>query len=68
MLPLNFDRVTFKAIANIDVLWLKKRTLMRAFEVEHTTAIYSGCYVWQRLLALISQTCDIMLHIVAAGA
>lgn len=51
-LPLNFDRVTFKTIENIDVLWLKKRTLVRAFEVEHTTAIYSGLLRMADLLAL----------------
>ncbi len=63
-LPLNFDRVTFKTIENIDVLWLKKRTLVRAFEVEHTTAIYSGLLRMADLLAL-QPNIDIKLHIVA---
>lgn len=63
-LPLNFDRVTFKTIENIDVLWLRKRTLVRAFEVEHTTAIYSGLLRMADLLAL-QPNIDIKLHIVA---
>lgn len=63
-LPLNFDRVTFKTIENIDVLWLKKRALVRAFEVEHTTAIYSGLLRMADLLAL-QPNIDIKLHIVA---
>ncbi len=63
-LPLNFDRVTFKTVENIDVLWLKKRTLVRAFEVEHTTAIYSGLLRMADLLAL-QPNIDIKLHIVA---
>jgi hypothetical protein len=63
-LPPKFDRVTFKTIENIDVLWLKKRTLVRAFEVEHTTAIYSGLLRMADLLAL-QPNIDIKLHIVA---
>ena len=27
---------------NIDVLWLKEETILGAFEIEHTTLIYSG--------------------------
>lgn len=41
-LPLNFDDTTLKTIEQIDVLWLKGRAITRAFEVEHTTSIYSG--------------------------
>ena len=65
-LPLNYDRVTFKTIENIDVLWLKKKRLVRAFEVEHTTAIYSGLLRMADLLAL-QPNIDIKLHIVAPG-
>jgi hypothetical protein len=63
-LPLNYDRVTFKTIENIDVLWLKKKRLVRAFEVEHTTAVYSGLLRMADLLAL-QPNIDIKLHIVA---
>jgi hypothetical protein len=41
-LPLNYDDTTLKTIEQIDVIWLKNHSIVRAFEVEHTTAIYSG--------------------------
>ena len=62
-LPLNYDQVTIKTIAQIDVLWLKKRSIVRAFEVEHTTSIYSGLLRMADLLAL-QPNMDIKLHIV----
>lgn len=37
ILPLNYDETTIKTIEQIDVIWLKKRSIVRAFEVEHTT-------------------------------
>src|SRR5262249_17625519 len=40
-LPLNHENTTLRTIEQIDVLWLKKRSILRAFEVEHTTSIYS---------------------------
>lgn len=63
-LPLNYDEVTLKTIEQIDVLWLKKRSIVRAFEVEHTTSIYSGILRMADLLAL-QPNMDIKLHIVA---
>lgn len=33
---------TRRIVQNIDVLWLRKDTIVRAFEVEASTAIYSG--------------------------
>lgn len=62
-LPLNYDTTTLKTIENIDVLWLKGRSMARAFEVEHTTAIYSGILRMADLLAL-QPNMDIRLHIV----
>ncbi len=62
-LPLNYDNTTLKTIENIDVLWLKGRSMARAFEVEHTTAIYSGILRMADLLAL-QPNMDIRLHIV----
>ncbi|MDQ4042589.1 MAG: hypothetical protein M3118_02055, partial [Actinomycetota bacterium] len=47
-----------------DVLWLKGRAITRAFEVEHTTSIYSGILRMADLLAL-QPNMDIRLHIVA---
>ena len=63
-LPLNYDEATLRTIENIDVLWLRGRSIVRAFEVEHTTAIYSGLLRMADLLAL-QPNMDIKLHIVA---
>jgi hypothetical protein len=63
-LPLNYDSTTLRTIENIDVLWLKGRSMARAFEVEHTTAIYSGILRMADLIAL-QPNMDIRLHIVA---
>lgn len=64
LLPLNYDEVTNKTIEQIDVLWLNKRFIVRAFEVEHTTSIYSGILRMADLLAL-QPNMEIKLHIVA---
>jgi hypothetical protein len=37
-LPLNYDDTTLHTIERIDVLWLRGRSIKRAFEVEHTTS------------------------------
>jgi hypothetical protein len=63
-LPLNYDDVTLKTVERIDVLWLKGRSIRRAFEVEHTTSIYSGLLRMADLLAL-QPNMDIRLPIVA---
>jgi len=63
-LPLNYDDTTLKTIEQIDVLWLKGRAIKRAFEVEHTTSIYSGILRMADLLAL-QPNMDIHVHIVA---
>ena len=63
-LPLNYDEITLKTIEQIDVLWLKGRSIRRAFEVEHTTSVYSGILRMADLLAL-QPNMDIRLHIVA---
>jgi predicted RNA-binding protein len=63
-LPLNYDETTLKTIEQIDVLWLRGRAIKRAFEVEHTTSVYSGILRMADLLAL-QPNMDIRLHIVA---
>ncbi len=63
-LPLNFDNTTIYTIEQIDVLWLKRSAIFRAFEVEQTTAVYSGLLRMADLLAL-QPNIDIRLHIVA---
>ena len=64
VLPLNYDDTTLRTVEQIDVLWLKGRSMARAFEIEHTTAIYSGLLRMADLLAL-QPNMDIRLHIVA---
>lgn len=64
VLPLNYDETTIKTIEQIDVIWLRRRAIVRAFEVEHTTSIYSGILRMADLLAL-QPNMDIKLHIVA---
>jgi len=63
-LPLNYNDTTIRTVEQIDVLWLKGRAMARAFEIEHTTAIYSGLLRMADLLAL-QPNMDIRLHIVA---
>jgi hypothetical protein len=63
-LPLNYDETTLDTIERIDVLWLKGRSIVRAFEVEHTTAMYSGLLRMADLISL-QPNMAIKLHIVA---
>jgi len=63
-LPLNYNNAVMKTVENIDVLWLKRGSIIRAFEVEHTTSIYSGILRMADLLALLPNI-NIKLHIVA---
>ena len=37
-----FEENTRRIVHNIDVLWLKKNVILKAFEIEATTMIYSG--------------------------
>lgn len=67
VLPLNYDEVTLNTVEQIDVLWMKGRSIVRAFEVEHTTAVYSGILRMADLLAL-QPNMDIRLHLVAPEA
>jgi hypothetical protein len=66
-LPMNYDDTTLKTIENIDVLWLHGRSIARAFEVEQTTAVYSGILRMADLLAL-QPNMDIKLHLVAPSS
>ncbi|WP_459204763.1 hypothetical protein ACQVRY_10130 [Ralstonia pseudosolanacearum] len=63
-LPLSYDPTTMKTIEQIDVLWLRRRSIVRAFEVEHTTSVYSGLLRMADLVAL-QPNIHIKLHIVA---
>jgi hypothetical protein len=63
-LPLNYDIATLDTIEQIDVLWLNRRAIVGAFEVEHTTAVYSGLLRMADPLAL-QPNMDTRLCIVA---
>lgn len=64
-LPLSYDKTTQSAISLIDVIWIKNgRSIARAFEVEHTTSIYSGILRMADLVAL-QPNVKIRMHIVA---
>jgi hypothetical protein len=63
-LKLNLDAETAKRVELIDVLWLQGNTIVKAFEVEHTTSIYSGILRMADLLAL-QPNLNIPLYIVA---
>ena len=66
-LPVGFDQATMKTVEQIDVLWLKRRSIVRAFEVEHTTSVYSGILRMADLLAM-QPNLKIRLHIVAPAS
>jgi hypothetical protein len=63
-LPLINENTILKTIEQIDVIWLKGLSIVRAFEVEHTTSVYSGLLRMADLLAL-QPNFNIKLHIVA---
>jgi hypothetical protein len=63
-LPLQFDDATNKTIELIDVLWLKGNAIAAAFEVEATTAIYSGLLRMSDLLSM-QPNLNIPLYLVA---
>jgi predicted RNA-binding protein len=59
-LPRQFDDATNKTIELIDVLWLQGDAIIATFEVEHTTAIYSGLL---RMADLVSMQPNIKLDL-----
>ena len=67
ILPMNYNDATIRTIEQIDVIWLRGRSIARAFEIEHTTAIYSGLLRMADLVAL-QPDINIPLHIVAPEA
>ncbi len=63
-LPRQFDDATNKTIELIDVLWLRENAIVAAFEVEHTTSIYSGLLRMSDLVSM-QPNLNIRLYIVA---
>ena len=41
-IPMNYADSAVKIVKNIDVLWIRGNSMPYAFEVEHSTSIYSG--------------------------
>lgn len=62
--PMHFDEATNKTIENIDVLWLDDKAIVAAFEIEHTTSIYSGLLRMSDLISM-QPNVSIRLYIVA---
>jgi len=59
-LPRQFDDATNRTIELIDVLWLQGDAILAAFEVEHTSAIYSGLL---RMADLITMQPNIKINL-----
>jgi hypothetical protein len=66
-LPNQFDKVTNKTIENIDLLWLAGQTIVAAFEVEHTTSVYSGLLRMSDLITM-QPNLDIKFYLTAPDA
>ena len=52
-------------VSYIDVIWLERRTLFAAFEVEHSTPVYSGLLRIADLLTLVPNQ-DLKFYIVSS--
>ena len=63
-LPTQFDPATNRTIELIDVLWLEGNAIAAAFEVEHSTSVYSGLLRMSDLVAM-QPNLNIRLFIVA---
>jgi hypothetical protein len=59
-----FDENTRRIVQNIDVLWLNRNVIRRAFEIESTTSIYSGLLRMNDLV-LAQPNTGVDLHLVA---
>jgi len=63
-LPRQFDEATNRTIELIDVLWLRRDAIIAAFEIEHTSSIYSGLLRMSDLISM-QPNINIKLYIVA---
>ena len=63
-LPRQFEPQVMSLIEHIDVIWLRGNRVEAAFEVEHTTAVYSGLLRMSDLITL-HPNLMIRLYIVA---
>lgn len=62
--PIPFDPVTAKTVQLIDLLWLKGKAIVAAFEIESTTSIYSGLLRFADMLAM-QPNLSVPLYVVA---
>lgn len=62
-LPTQFDENTNRTIEEIDVIWFNGQSIVAAFEVEHTTSIFSGLLRMADLLTM-QPNLDIKLYLV----
>lgn len=62
-LPVQFEPGTHQTIERMDAIWLSGKTFVAAFEVEHTTSIYSGLLRMSDLLYMQANI-DIKLYLV----
>ena len=62
-----FDENTRRIVQNIDVMWLTRNVIRKAFEIEATTSIYSGLLRLNDLV-LAQPNNQIDLHVVAPDA
>ncbi len=66
-LPIRFDEASNRTIELIDVLWLDGDSIVAAFEVEHTSAIYSGLLRMADLITM-QPMIKINLYVVAPAS
>lgn len=52
-LPPQFDAGAMKTVSYIDVIWMEKQAIVAAFEIEHTSAVYSGLLRMADLMTLV---------------
>ena len=65
-LPRTFDRATHRTIELIDVIWMRDKSIVAAFEIESTTSVYSGLLRMSDLAAM-QPNIAIKLYLVAPG-
>jgi hypothetical protein len=63
-LPTQFDDVAMRTVRLIDVLWIQKRSIVAAFEIESTTSVFSGLLRMNDMIAMVPNV-EIPLFIVA---
>lgn len=63
-LPSQFDKKIQRTIELIDVLWLQVKGIIKAFEIESTTSIYSGLLRMSDLVSMLPNL-NVDLYIVA---